>query len=62
MKKLVLPLMIVAILVGLYEQTQEKPNLFIIIAAIVIFMYGMMKSSTKVPSKHSENEDEKNDN
>ncbi len=61
MKKLVLPLMIVAIGIGLYEQTKVEPNRYIMIIAIVIFMYGMMRLSAKTPSKHSETEDENHD-
>ncbi|RKS02631.1 MULTISPECIES: hypothetical protein [unclassified Flavobacterium] len=61
MKKIVLPLMIVAIGIGLYEQSKAQPNLYIMIVAIVIFMYGMMRLSAKTPSKHSETEEE-NDN
>lgn len=58
MKKLVFPFMILAIVVGFYEQTQPKPNVFILVIAVAIFMYGIMKLSAKVPSKHSETEDE----
>ncbi|MGG7036394.1 MAG: hypothetical protein ACI7YS_14535 [Flavobacterium sp.] len=58
MKKLALPLMIVAILAGLYEQTKESPNVFIQIIAIVVFMYGMMRLSAKTPSKNKDSEDE----
>jgi uncharacterized membrane protein YiaA len=47
MKKLVLPLMLVAIIVGLYEQTKAQPNIYILIVAIVVFMYGMMQLSAK---------------
>lgn len=61
MKKIVLPLMILAIGIGLYEQSKAQPNLYIMIVAIVIFMYGMMRLSAKTPSKHSETEEE-NDN
>jgi hypothetical protein len=61
MKKFLLPLMIVAIIAGLYEQTKEKPNLYIMSIAIVVFMYGMMQLSAKTPSKHSETEEEKED-
>ena len=50
--------MIVAIIVGLYEQTKEKPNGYILAIAVVIFMYGMMRLSAKTPSKYSETEDE----
>jgi len=58
MKKIILPVMIVAIIVGLYEQTKEKPNVYILTIAVVIFMYGMMRLSAKTPSKYSETEDE----
>lgn len=68
MKKLVLPLMLVAIVVGLYEQTKVKPNIYILIIAIVVFMYGMMQLSAK--TLHHDNhsiedesvEDEEDDN
>lgn len=53
--------MFVAIAVGLYEQTKVEPNRYIMIIAIVIFMYGMMRLSAKTPSKHSETEDENHD-
>ena len=49
--------MILAIGVGLYEQSQAIPNRYIMIIAIVIFMYGMMRLSAKTPSKHSESEE-----
>lgn len=54
--------MIMAIIVGFYEQTKAKPNVFILVIAVAIFMYGIMRLSAKVPSKHAENEDEENDN
>ena len=54
--------MIVAIGIGLYEQTKVEPNRYIMIIAFVIFMYGMMRLSAKTPSKHSETEDESHDN
>ena len=61
MKKLILPVMIVAIIVGLYEQTKEKPNVYILAIAVVIFMYGMMRLSAKTPSKYSETKVEQED-
>lgn len=55
--------MLVAIGAGLYEQSKPDPNRYIMIIAIVIFMYGMMRLMAKTPSKHSEPEEEKeNDN
>lgn len=58
MKKLVFPFMIVAIVVGFYEQTKAQPNVFILVIAVAVFMYGVMQLSAKVPSKHSETENE----
>jgi outer membrane biosynthesis protein TonB len=60
MKKLILPVMFLAILAGLYEQSKDRPNIYIEIVALVLFMYGMMQLSAKTPSKNveSENEDE----
>nr|WP_294777546.1 hypothetical protein [uncultured Flavobacterium sp.] len=62
MKKLVFPFMILAIIVGFYEQSKPKPNVFILVIAVAVFMYGIMQLSAKVPSKHSDTEEEKNDN
>lgn len=47
MKKLVLPIMLVAIVVGLNEQTKDKPNIYILIISIIAFMYCMMQLSAK---------------
>jgi L-asparagine transporter-like permease len=58
MKKLVIPFTLVAIIVGLYEQSKTKPNIFILCITIVIFMYGIMKLSAKTPSKSQEEKEE----
>ena len=58
MKKFLIPIMIVAIVIAFYEQSKEKSNLYIMIIAIVIFMYGMMRLSAKTPSKNDDNLDE----
>lgn len=55
MKKLLLPIMFIAILVALYEQSKDNANVYIQCVAIVIFMYGMMRLTAKVPSKNQEN-------
>lgn len=52
-------MMVLAILVALYEQSKAKPNLFIMIACIVIFMFGMMRLSAKTPSKNQDDDNEK---
>jgi Na+/melibiose symporter-like transporter len=59
MKKLLIPLMFVAIIVGLFEQSKDKPNIYILCAAIAVFMYGMMNLTSKVPSKNQEEEEKK---
>lgn len=38
--------------VALYEQSLAKPNAYIMVGAIVIFMIGLMQLMSKVPSKH----------
>ncbi|NHM07090.1 hypothetical protein G4D82_07640 [Flavobacterium sp. CYK-4] len=57
MKKLLIPIMIVAIIVAFYEVGQPKKNIYIVILAVVVFMFGMMKLSAKTPSKNQEKEE-----
>ncbi|QZK89949.1 hypothetical protein K5V07_05370 [Flavobacterium sp. CHNK8] len=58
MKKFIIPIMIVAIVVALYEQVSADKNIYIMAVAIVIFMMGMMQLSAKTPSKNQENKDD----
>lgn len=58
MKKLLLPIMIIAILIAFYEQSLEKKNSYILVIAIGVFMFGMMKLGAKTPSKNQDKEDE----
>ncbi|KIA95707.1 MULTISPECIES: hypothetical protein [unclassified Flavobacterium] len=58
MKKLRIPIMIIAILIALYEQSSADKNIYITIIAIVIFMIGMMQLSAKTPSKNQDKEEE----
>ena len=62
MKKLFIPFMFVAIIVGLFEQSKDKPNIYILCAAVAVFMYGMMQLTSKVPSKNQEEEKKEEDN
>lgn len=50
-------IMIVAIGVALYEQSKPDKNLYLMVIAIVVFMYGMMRLSAKTPSKNQDKED-----
>ncbi|WP_158729097.1 hypothetical protein [Flavobacterium sp. T-16] len=58
MKKLILPIMVVAISVALYEQVSANKNIYVMAVAIVIFMMGMMQLSAKTPSKNQEKKDD----
>ena len=58
MKKVLFPIMIIAIIVAFYEQSLDKKNVYIQVISIVVFMFGMMKLSAKVPSKNQEKEEE----
>ncbi|CAN1519420.1 MFS_MFSD6 domain containing protein [Flavobacteriaceae bacterium] len=49
--------MVLAIGVALYEQTSTNKNVYIMVIAIVIFMMGMMRLSSKTPSKNQDKED-----
>jgi len=51
-------IMILAISVALYEQVSDDKNVYIMVVAIVVFMYGMMQLSAKTPSKNQEKEEQ----
>ena len=56
MKKLLIPIIILAIIVAFYIPKNEKWNVIITAIAVAIFMFGMMKLSAKTPSKNQDNE------
>ena len=58
MKKIVIPILILAILVVLYEQRSAQKNVYIMVIDIVVFMFGMMCLSSKTPSKNQEKEED----
>lgn len=59
MKKILFPIMMLfAIIIALYEQSKDNKNVYIMIVAIVIFFYGMMRLSSKTPSKNQNNDNE----
>ncbi|MBZ4034672.1 hypothetical protein K6T82_07840 [Flavobacterium sp. 17A] len=57
MKAFKIIIMILAISVALYEQVSEDKNIYIMIVAIVVFMFGMMQLSAKTPSKNNDKEE-----
>ncbi len=58
MKKIIIPIMVVAIIIALYEQVSAEKNVYVMVIAIVVFMMGMMQLSAKIPSKNQDKEDE----
>ncbi|RVT73457.1 hypothetical protein EOD40_14530 [Flavobacterium sufflavum] len=58
MKKIVFPIMFVAIAVAFYEQTSADKNVYVTVVAMAVFMFGMMRLSAKTPSKNQEKEEE----
>jgi flagellar basal body-associated protein FliL len=56
MKKIIIPIMIIAIIVAFYQQASADKNIYIMAVAIVIFMIGMMRLSAKTPSKNQDKE------
>ncbi|PKB18077.1 hypothetical protein [Flavobacterium sp. 5] len=58
MKKIVILIMALAIGVAFYEQTSADKNVYVMVIAIVIFMMGMMRLSSKTPSKNEDNNED----
>jgi hypothetical protein len=58
MKAFKILIMILAISVALYEQVSEGKNVYVMVIAIVVFMYGMMQLSAKTPSKNQDKEEQ----
>ncbi|SFN39401.1 hypothetical protein SAMN05444143_11237 [Flavobacterium succinicans] len=52
-------ILIVAVAIGVafYEQTKPDKNVYLIVMAMIIFMYGMMRLSGKTPSKNQDKEE-----
>ena len=61
MKTIYIILFFAAAFVALFEQSKAKPNMIIMVACIVIFMIGMMKLMSKVPSKSQKDENDRED-
>lgn len=58
MKKFIIPIMVIAILVAFYEQRSEDKNVYVMVIAVAVFMFGMMRLSAKTPSKNQDKEEE----
>jgi hypothetical protein len=60
MKKTIFIIIIfTAAFLALYEQSKAKPNVIVMVIAIVIFMLGLMQLMSKIPDKNQDkNEDD----
>lgn len=58
MKKVLLPVMTIAILIAFYEVNKPQKNIYLICISVAVFMFGMLKLSAKIPSKNQEEEDD----
>ena len=58
MKKIVIPILILEILVALHEQRSAQKNVYVMVIAIVVFMFGMMRLSSKTSSKNKQKEED----
>lgn len=62
MKTIYIILFFAAAFIALFEQSKAHPNTIIMIGCIVIFMFGMMKLMSKVPSKNQKDDNEGEEN
>ena len=60
MKKLLIPVLFISGFFAFYEQSKDKPNLYITVVAIAVFMLSIMQLSFKVPHKNN-NDNHKDD-
>jgi len=56
MKKILIPVLALAAFLAFNEQNKPKPNVYITVGAVVVFMFGMMKISSKIPPKDDQND------
>lgn len=59
MKKLLIPAIIIAAIVLLYEQSKEHPNLYVSVASIAVFMFLLMLLNSRIPHKNSNTDNTK---
>ena len=50
--------MIVAIFFAFYEQNKTQPNQYITLISIAVFMFGLSRLMSKVPSKNTDEDEE----
>lgn len=58
MKNLYWLIMVVAIGVAFYEQNSDEKNTIVMMIALGVFIFGLIKLSAKIPSKEQNKDDE----
>lgn len=49
-------IIIAGLALAFYEQSKPQPNPIIMAVAVIAFMFGIMKLSAKIPSRHKDDE------
>jgi hypothetical protein len=57
MKNIYIIIMVLLAIILFWNQNTINPNIWIKMAGIALFFFGMMKLSAKTPSKNKENEE-----
>lgn len=57
MRKILIPIMVIAIGLAFWEQSKTEKNTYIMAITIAVFMFGLMKLSAKIPGKNQEDDD-----
>jgi FtsH-binding integral membrane protein len=57
MKKILIPAVLIAAIVLLYEQSKATPNLYISAGSIVVFMFLLFKLNARIPHKNNDSKD-----
>ena len=57
MKTIFIILMFAAAFIALFEQSKEQPNNIIMVIAMIVFIIGLMRLMSKVPSKNQKEND-----
>jgi hypothetical protein len=60
MKKFLIPAVVIAAIILLYEQSQDAPNVYISAASIVVFMFFLFKLNARIPHKDNNTNDSDN--
>ncbi len=57
MKKLLIPAVIIAAVVLIYELSQETPNIYLRVGSFVVFMFLLYKLNARIPHKNNNHKD-----